>query len=463
MRGWHYMHWNFSVSWWLLLLAVVTVSDGQPACRNTVSRTVYPDEGCSISLPVCVLVNGIAPGFNVTGHHCARCVRTTTGSTASSSSSSTSSSTSNSSSQHQQHFIDEGCSSRWPRCVLDDGVTVPRYNVKGTKCVGSDGAPPPLVVVGDWRIRFNKFSFLSSSSTMANLLPLPINDTHYPVQGIVADILQTQTNAVSVMTPADPELHGAQAHAYIDLVGGYPSHPNANPDHPFWDLLRHVVTVQLLRRNSTPLDLIMPVPDFLQGMDIHEAAEIVHDEYPGAVQARFIERLWREQAIRLDYTIIPFRSAADFVGLQVRFADLNTWAIRTVSCINFLLKWTTGRARPEEIAWMIAQGNLTTEQHGVPPDIVEMVGELQLQSATDFTAYPEGSPRHPSWPAMHSAASSASLWLAIVADLTPEQKCQARLVDWVVSYARTIAGVHYTDDNIAGYVSCNSCPWGLHQ
>ena len=73
---------------------------------------------------------------------------------------------------------------------------------------------------------------------------------------------------------------------------------------------------------------------------------------------------------------------------------------------------------------------------------------MNLRSQFDFTAYAEGSPDHPSWPAMHSAGASASLWIAVVADLTPEQLCQARRLDYAIAFARTVAGVHYPDDNI---------------
>jgi hypothetical protein len=51
---------------------------------------------------------------------------------------------------------------------------------------------------------------------------------------------------------------------------------------------------------------------------------------------------------------------------------------------------------------------------------------------------------------MHSAASSMSLWLAVVANLTDEQYCQVLRTDYAVSFARTVAGVHYTSDNYAG-------------
>ena len=97
---------------------------------------------------------------------------------------------------------------------------------------------------------------------------------------------------------------------------------------------------------------------------------------------------------------------------------------------------------------MIATGELT---HGFPVDIVRKIRSMNLKSPSEFTAYKEGIPTHPSWPAMHSAASSASMWIAVVLDdLTPEQYCEALRVDYAASYARTIAGVHYPTDNIAG-------------
>lgn len=100
------------------------------------------------------------------------------------------------------------------------------------------------------------------------------------------------------------------------------------------------------------------------------------------------------------------------------------------------------------MAWKITTGEVPKEE--VPPDVYQMVMDMNLSNATSFTQYPEGCPLHPSWPAMHSAASSMSLWLAVVANLTDEQYCQVLRTDYAVSFARTIAGVHYTSDNFAG-------------
>mmetsp|Transcript_35286 Transcript_35286/g.54178 ORF Transcript_35286/g.54178 Transcript_35286/m.54178 type:complete len:162 (+) Transcript_35286:154-639(+) len=86
-----------------------------------------------------------------------------------------------------------------------------------------------------------------------------------------------------------------------------------------------------------------------------------------------------------------------------------------------------------------------------PNEVKQAIDDVGMDgTATSFTAYSEGSPQHPSWPAMHSAASSSALWLAVVMNLTEEQWCQVKLVDYGVAYARTVAGVHYQMDNVAG-------------
>merc|ERR1712196_326936 len=106
--------------------------------------------------------------------------------------------------------------------------------------------------------------------------------------------------------------------------------------------------------------------------------------------------------------------------------------------------------RPEEVAGVIARGELTTDKDGVPEPIVAKIRSMGLTRWNDFTAYDTGSPTHPSWPAMHSAGSTMSYWLPVVAKLTADQYCEALRVDWAVSYGRTVAGVHYPQDNIAG-------------
>ncbi|KAG7344588.1 hypothetical protein IV203_022596 [Nitzschia inconspicua] len=51
---------------------------------------------------------------------------------------------------------------------------------------------------------------------------------------------------------------------------------------------------------------------------------------------------------------------------------------------------------------------------------------------------------------MHSSGSSYSFWLPAVANMTPEQCCEALRVDFAVAFVRTVAVVHYAMDNYAG-------------
>lgn len=67
------------------------------------------------------------------------------------------------------------------------------------------------------------------------------------------------------------------------------------------------------------------------------------------------------------------------------------------------------------------------------------------------THYPEGCPTHPSYPAGHGAAAGATgkhfidEW-----DLTPTQVYEVRLACYLWAQFRTLAGVHYAEDNLAG-------------
>lgn len=305
-----------------------------------------------------------------------------------------------------------------------------------------------LLVNGDLGVRFQKFAFLDG--TVADFMPLTHED--YPMQGFIANYLKNETNAASVVCVGDHAViadHIANADQYIAKIGGFPSMPNGHPGDSFWEEMMEVTMLQLGRRLNMNPGTVMRLPDLWSDRDIHFVAEAVHDEYPGELQVELIEWLW-SQNVTLNTEIIPFRSKSDFVGRNVAMASMNTWAIGAVSPFNFYLKWYAGRPRPEEVAFLIANRNLTVHEHGVPPDLVKLIDQLELTTPMSYTGYPEGSPRHPSWPAMHSAASSASFWLAVMLNLTPEQYCEALRVDYFTAFARTVAGVHYRTDNIAG-------------
>jgi membrane-associated phospholipid phosphatase len=266
--------------------------------------------------------------------------------------------------------------------------------------------------------------------------------------------LRYYSSAYSVVTTDDFEMQGHDIEHYIEAVGGYPTMPSNDPYSAFWkEDLEVVVKTQIDRRaGKLPDPSVFTLPDLWKDWTAYEVAESVHDEFPGLNHVYMIKSFFTGggfRGIELDYDILPFRCRDDFIGTLVRLAALNTWSISTVAPINFAAKWHAGRIRPEEAAWKIANGEIT-ENDCDNTELVRLIKSMNLTNATSFPQYPEGCPNHPSWPAMHSAASSASLWLAVVAKLTPEQYCQVLRTDFAVAYARTVAGVHYPSDNTAG-------------
>jgi membrane-associated phospholipid phosphatase len=282
-----------------------------------------------------------------------------------------------------------------------------------------------------------------------NVYPLLPQD--YPIQGSKALVLQYQTMADSVLTenPMDFVLHGQTAAQYAAFVDP-PHMPSSDPTSPYWDELREVVDAQWARRNnSDPADLSR-WPNLWQDFNLTTIALAVWNEYPASLQQQLIvARFKTTPRLQMNRKIMPFRSMVDMVGTQLIIAALNTWSIEIVGPVNFLLKWTFGVPRPEEVAWLIASGSIGTDD-GVPDDLVTSIRDMNLTVSTDFTAYPIGSPNHPSWPAMHAAGSTCSIWIPVVAVITPEEYCEALRIDYAVAYARTVAGVHYQMDNLAG-------------
>eukprot|EP00536_Pseudo-nitzschia_multiseries_P018295 jgi/Psemu1/54964/gm1.54964_g len=289
----------------------------------------------------------------------------------------------------------------------------------------------------------------------------PLMPKDYPLQGSKATILRRETMADSVVIPGDFQLHGDRdddASYWLNGDGhgtGTGTGVSVRPIYPgdpgFWDELREVVEAQLARRRGDPPSSMNHWPAIWNDkITLDDVARAVQGEYPGLHQSKLIETFFKE-GVEMYRDTSPFRSVVDFIGTDIRLAALNTWAFEAVAPINFLLKWHVGMPRPEEVAWMIYKGRFTPEADGVPEDLVALIQSMgNLDHAAAFTAYEDGSPMHPSFPAMHSAGSTCSFWMPAVCKLSPEQYCEALRVDYAVAYARTVAGVHYRMDNIAG-------------
>lgn len=310
---------------------------------------------------------------------------------------------------------------------------------------------------GDYNIRFSKVPFLDLSDPDISILPFHADD--FPLKKKTLNILKDQTNCHSVTGLDDYEVK-LDVLELIDnslYILDYPLHPTSDKNSPYWRDFLHVCKVQVARMrnpNASPSSIGMPLPDIWYGYSLADVAEAVHDEYPNIHQATNIARMLGLGGVLIDISVIPQRSNSQFLRGPIMLADLNTFALRVIAPHSFAVKYAIGRSRPEEIAFAISNGEIPFEN--LPLDVQQAMSAIDkrfdggLPTAPQFTAYIEGSPDHPSWPAMHSAASQTSFWMSVVLNLTHDQLCQARLVDYSVAYARTVAGVHFPSDNLDG-------------
>merc|ERR550539_888046 len=180
-----------------------------------------------------------------------------------------------------------------------------------------------------------------------------------------------------------------------------------------------------------------------------QGALAVEKDFPSKYPTKLIEQFLAE-GVEFDANIVPHYTMDDFVNKQVMLSRVIGWAVSVVSPTAFAAKWRRGRPRPEEVAKAIIDGDPRVA--GAPSDVVARVQALNLTKtgAADYTAYTNGSPKHPSWPAMHSAASTASVYLPVVLNLTASQLLEAQRLDCAIATFRSFAGVHYESDNMAG-------------
>lgn len=304
----------------------------------------------------------------------------------------------------------------------------------------------------DLGLRFNKIPWIDPDNIPQGV-SLPLTIDSYPLLGDVATILQLNSVAHTVMggvAAGDYECEGQDVMEYIQLLGGPPPMPSTNPRAPFWHELCQVVTAQEQRRaNSSAADYWGFLPAQWPNYTLPQVADAVHIPVLGTHHTNLITG-FDKAGLQMDATIVPMRGKRDFIGREIRLMEILNWSVGKVAAVNFWIKWYVGRQRPEEIAWKIATGELTTEEDGVPEVLAARIKAMELEHAENFTAFPEGCPPHPSWPAMHAAASATSLWLPVVANLTSDQYCEVLRLDFAVAMARTVAGVHYTEDNYAG-------------
>jgi len=266
------------------------------------------------------------------------------------------------------------------------------------------------------KIRFMKFGVEGTDEASCK------EPIEYPIDAKSAKMLREDTNAISVMLPSE----GCSGVSFDELTESLghvfpPTHPD-DENSTYWKELKEVAfAVSELKKYEKsydfgskvyalpdPLPTVMPrITNLWNGIfDIVEVAKAVQDEFPGVYHAQLITKWLEEKSLDRKPFLFQTMNNRDFLRFPVMLSDMVGHAIRMVGPCDFALKWFVGRARPEEVAWKIRSA--TGKSLVVPPseetnELIKIIDEMEFSNATEYTAYVEGSPNHPSYPAMHSA------------------------------------------------------------
>ena len=218
-----------------------------------------------------------------------------------------------------------------------------------------------------------------------------------------------------------------------------PLHPE---DAGYWSEFGTVMTaVCEAKAGSIVRNQISPALVAETGGNAARAAHLVHKDMPTDIMLMGFKAIKEKK----------FRLGRGFTDGPVMLNHLMAWAAHAVSPNSFCAKWHFLAARPEEVAGAIARDEIDA------PDAIKMrlfhsfERTALVENQRTFTMYPEGSPDHPGYNAMHAAAAGAgaAIILAIM-DLDEDDKNQVRHTAYDMAHFRSRAGVHTPQDNNAG-------------
>ena len=218
------------------------------------------------------------------------------------------------------------------------------------------------------------------------------------------------------------------------------------------------------------------ISNILADSGIHNARDLaarVHLDFPSEMGTLCVSHMgsnWRDD-------LFASTDNLDFATRPLLLADLIGWAPKAVNPTVFALKWHFGQPRPEEVfyAWLVGDEDLCMpdwvdaaliDLYGMNLDLLRGYAEDFLRydgtnSWTNFTQYTEGSPFHPSCPAMHGGVAGTGDIFPLVYDLddrsdSVEGDLNRRLMDEIHltcynwSHGRDDAGVHFFSDSNLG-------------
>lgn len=136
----------------------------------------------------------------------------------------------------------------------------------------------------DMWIRFNKVSFPSDVTPPEAQGKLPLLPVDYPVCSETAAWLR-KSLCWSVILQEDcspEECHGMNIMQVINKLGGLPTHPSWDGSSPYWTEFRQVIEARQARlRGDMAVSLLKRTAKIWENFTLQDAAEAVHNEYPG--------------------------------------------------------------------------------------------------------------------------------------------------------------------------------------
>jgi hypothetical protein len=194
--------------------------------------------------------------------------------------------------------------------VEEDDESEVVYTPSRESIVAANGVSGGRIARSIGQIRFNKcppLQYGNSNTTSLSYAPsrfyangvhksvFPLMPADYPISDSKKlTLLTNETKADSVIVNGDFQLFGATADTWLEKVSNHgPYYPTNDPDAPYWDELRHVIKVQIGRRNGDDPSKYSRWPDLWADLDMTGIAKAVQGEYPGSLQQALIAGLFK--------------------------------------------------------------------------------------------------------------------------------------------------------------------------
>lgn len=280
----------------------------------------------------------------------------------------------------------------------------------------------------------------------------------YPIKP--SDINEANSNGVSMFLPTNPRVIVKPS----DMVK-----PPEVGSHQFWsEVMETVWATYLAKQNCAFNSKFAQDWDSLQPKGLIEGkrytsdvifrnyrvrnaaqgAGLVRADFPTDIITGLAKYLYGKGVKQRE--LLAKTPYSKFTDNQVMLGHLIGWAVHTVSPNAFAAKWYFGQPRPEEVIGAWAREEIEAPIH-IDQQLRQLVNIDQvLSDQRKFTMYPEGSPNHPSMPAMHGAAGGIAILFGLFFELDELMLDQVRRTAANIAFFRNFAGVHYRTDSVAG-------------